>query len=131
MCAATLLPDPNQVCLHALVQERNGIRAVVATRATEAACPLCGRRSARVHSRYVRQVTDVPWHGVPFHLELHVRRFFCDQSACPRQIFAERLPGVVAPYARRTVQSAEVLTLVGFLLGGAAGARLAGQLSAP
>lgn len=131
MGAATILPDPNQVCLRTLVQERIGIRAVVATRATEATCPLCGQRSARVHSRYVRQVADVPWHGVPSHLELHVRRFFCDQSACPRQIVAERLPGVVAPYARRTVQLTELLTLVGFLLGGAAGARLAAQLSAP
>jgi len=61
---------------------------------------------------------------VSFHLDLHVRRFFCDCSACPRQIFTERLPGVVAPHARRTERLAAWVCAVGFALGGKAGARL-------
>ena len=129
MLETTILPDPKQLCLRLLVQEPNGIRAVVATTATEAVCPLCSHRSARIHSRYQRHIADVPWHGVPLRLELHLRRFFCDQPNCPRQIFAERLPGVVEPYARRTVQLAEALTLLGFAVGGEAGARLARRLA--
>ncbi|MGO8947322.1 MAG: ISL3 family transposase [Ktedonobacterales bacterium] len=54
---------------------------------------------------------------------------FCDQPTCARRIFAERLPGVVEPYARRTVQLTEALTLLGFALGGEAGARLARRLA--
>ena len=30
------------------------------TRCIQAGCPLCQRRSARIHSRYVRQVADLP-----------------------------------------------------------------------
>jgi transposase len=62
-------------------------------------------------------------------LQLHVRRFFCSNSECARQIFTERLPRVVAPYARRTTRLTEVLTLIGFALGGEAGKRLASGMS--
>jgi len=62
--------------------------------------------------------------GCAVHLELHVRRFFCSNPECVRQVFTERLPTVVAPYARRTTRLTDVLTLIGFALGGEAGKRL-------
>ena len=80
------------------------ILAVVATTASEALCPLCQCRSESIHSRYVRCVADLPWAGWAVRLELHVRRFFCQNKECIRQIFTERLPSVVAPYARRTLR---------------------------
>lgn len=61
-------------------------------------------------------------------LRLQVRRFFCDHPACERQIFAERLPSVVAPCARRTLRLTDVLTVIGFALGGEAGKRLCQEL---
>jgi hypothetical protein len=57
-------------------------------------------------------------------LELHTRRFYCPNALCQQQIFTERLPGVIAPYARRTERLDAWFTLVGFALGGEAGARL-------
>jgi hypothetical protein len=57
-------------------------------------------------------------------LELHVRRLYCSNATCQQQIFTERLPGVVAPYARRTDRLDAWVTLVGFALGGEAGTRL-------
>ena len=62
--------------------------------------------------------------GWAVRLEVHTRRFFCLNLTCPRQIFTERLPNVVAPYARRTNRLTDVLTLIGFALGGEAGKRL-------
>lgn len=61
-------------------------------------------------------------------LSLKVRRFRCPEPCCPRRIFAERLPAIVEPYARKTTRLREVLLLVGFALGGEAGARLAERL---
>ncbi len=89
-----------------------------------ARCPLCGKRSKRVHSRYQRTLADLPWgeHGVT--ILLSVRRLFCDNARCERRIFAERLPDVAAPWARKTTRLAGRLTAVGLALGGAAGARL-------
>lgn len=90
----TILPDPEQLRLIHLMATTTEITAVVETSAVSVHCPCCNRLSRRVHSRYGRSVADVPWHGVPFRLRLHVRRFFCDEPTCPRTIFAERLPGL-------------------------------------
>jgi len=124
MASPTLLPDPT--CLHLASFEMNAqtITAVVTTTASEVLCPLCQYHSERLHSRYTRVVADLPWMGCALRLELHTRRFFCLNAECPRQIFTERLPNVVAPYARRTTRLTDVFTLIGFALGGEAGKRL-------
>jgi transposase len=124
----TILPDPAQLQLITLLTTAQGITAVVEAKASAVPCPLCGHMATRRHSRYTRSVADVPWHGVSFRLQLHVRRFFCTCSDCPRHIFTERIPGVVAPYARRTQRLAAWVRAVGFALGGKGGARLLSAL---
>ena len=74
-------------------------------------------------------MADLPWHGVSVHLHLRPRRFRCRNSLCTKRIFGERLPRVVAHYARQTVRMDEALGLLGFLLGGEAGARAAIKLA--
>src|SRR4051812_25871773 len=54
-----------------------------------AACPVCGRASAHVHSHYQRTLTDLPCHGRVVQLRLTARRFFCSAQDCPRTVFAE------------------------------------------
>jgi transposase len=132
--AATLLPDASQLrllCIDGLDAAPTGLVLTVAAKARAARCPGCGERSRRVHSRYGRTVRDLPWGELPVRLRLRVRRFFCDAPACPRRIFTERLPGVVAPYARRTDRLAAWLTRVAFALGGEPGARLLGHQRLP
>ena len=124
MAQATILPDPSRLHLLGLSADEQAITAQVTTTAPEACCPLCQQRSSRVHSHYVRQVADLPWHGLALRLQLRVRRFFCDHPACQRVIFTERLPGLLAPYAHKTVRLTEVLELIGMIVGGEAGARL-------
>src|SRR5579859_7531371 len=101
MADPTLLPDPT--CLHLLQLESCGkvITATVKTTALSARCPLCDSRSEKVHSRYVRVLADLPWMSCAVRLVVHTRRFFCTNVDCQRKIFAERLPGVVAPYAHK------------------------------
>ena len=89
MAKPTLLPDPTCLHLQLLNTSETTITAVVATTSEEAECPLCHGRSARMHSRYVRSVADLPWMGCAVRLELHVRRFFCPTPQCSRQIFCK------------------------------------------
>ncbi len=119
-----MLPDPT--CLHLLQLDASTsvIRAKVITTSPKASCPLCHGPSENIHSRYIRLVADLPWMGCAVRLELHVRRFFCGNADCPRSIFTERLPSVVAPYAHRTTRLTDVFALIGFALGGEAGERL-------
>jgi len=121
---ATILPYPETLELIKFVAEAQSITAHVRPKARASCCPCCGHRSTRIHSRYQRILLDLPWQGVPLRLHLQVRRFFCDVVACAQQIFAERLPDVVAPYAHRTQRVDVWFTVVGLALGGEAGARL-------
>lgn len=97
----------------------------------QASCPGCGQAASRVHSRYFRTLADLPWADLPVCIQLHVRKLFCDSSDCPRRIFTERLPSVVAPWARRTTRLAEQQRQIGLSVGGSAGARLGAQLNQP
>lgn len=124
MAGQTLLPDPSSLHLLHVEAQGNVITMAVRTTASEARCSLCGSLSTKVHSRYTRLLADLPWMGHAVRLKLSLRRFFCHNPECQRKIFAERLPHVVAPYARRTLRLHELLTLIGFALGAEAGRKL-------
>ncbi|MCC7292441.1 MAG: ISL3 family transposase [Phycisphaerales bacterium] len=90
-------------------------------------CPLCGRPSDRVHGRYSRTPVDLPWQGTTVQLTLRVRRFFCETTACPQRIFAERIPNVTGVHARKTCRLSAALEAIAFTCGGEGGARLAAR----
>jgi transposase len=64
-------------------------------------------------------------------LRLRIRRFFCHHPACPARTFAEQIPGLTTPYARRSPLARRMLEQVALALAGRAGARLAGMLGLP
>ena len=111
----------------ALSIETGRVSIRVASGASRSRCPLCGRRSSRAHSRYLRTVSDLPWHGICVTLEVSARRFFCDGASCERRIFCERLPKIAAR-ARKTGRLEKALLAIVLELGGRAGARLAAEL---
>jgi transposase len=126
--AATLIPSTVNLALaDVTIGATEVVAALLATR-TAVPCPLCGCLSDRIHSRYHRTLADLPWSQHRVRLVLTVRKFFCDVETCPRRIFTERLPGVVAPYARRTTRLMDILRLLAFALGGEAGARVVDRL---
>jgi transposase len=129
MRSQTLVPDAGEVTLHELKTDVRG-RLVMVLRPVgeESQCPGCGQASRRVHSRYKRQLSDLPWEGVPVKIELRVRRFFCSTDGCSQRIFTERLPRTVGCHARRTRRLSSALHRITLALGGSAGARLAQQL---
>ncbi len=125
-----LLPDATHVRLEtwALEPAQSAITINLRARLATARCPLCGRRSKRVHSRYGRTPADLPWGEHAVTVQLSVRRLFCDNARCERRLSAERLPDVALPWARKTTRLAGRLTAVGLALGGAAGMRLGRKL---
>jgi transposase len=65
------------------VTARAGIQA--------ASCPLCRSPSRRVHSRYVREVSELPCSGGSVRLRVVIRRYRCDTQHCRRRIFRRTL----------------------------------------
>ena len=94
-------------------------------------CPDCGRASRAVHSRYRRKPADLPSLGRRVGLSLRIRRFYCRNAKCSWRTFAERLPELVAPHARRTCRLAAAQARVGVALGGNAGSRLLRHFAMP
>src|SRR5205085_606149 len=128
MIVTALLADPEAIRLDCIRPSLSAINLIVRTTALQAICPRCHCESTRIHSRYTRTMSDLPWQGVSVKLELHSRRFRCQNSLCTQRIFCERLPRIVAHYARKTVRMSVALELIGFALGGEASARLAREL---
>jgi hypothetical protein len=108
--------------------ENNTIRLTLRATSSSAECPDCHQPAKRVHSRYTRVLSDLPWGSFVVRAVLHVRKFFCSVASCTRRIFTERLPALVLPYARRTARLGAILRLLGLAVGGRAGSRLAKRL---
>jgi transposase len=123
-----LLPDASGLVLEDASFVDEEIVAVLRSAAPAASCPLCGAASSSIHSHYRRTPTDLPWASHPVRLILCVRKFFCRVPSCTRRIFTERLPEVVAPWARTTQRLTVLLRAIAFALGGEAGARLARRI---
>jgi transposase len=121
----TILAAPDLLKIEKICFCSDEVRLVVKARLLKSPCPSCGRQSDKAHSRYRRHLADLPWEGVAVKLILSVRKFFCLNPDCRRRIFCERLPGLAAPYAHKTLRFNGLLTKLGVALGGRPGARLA------
>lgn len=88
---AVLLPHLTSLRLQRVRLAGVGLRIAAAATSWQATCPTCGYVSDRVHSRYLRRLTDVGIGRREVLLELTVRRFFCSGPACARKTFVEQI----------------------------------------
>lgn len=70
-------------------------------------CPACWQISRRTYSWCSRRLGDLPWERIPVSIELHVRRFFCDNDGCGQRVFTDLLVTTAPRYARRTERLGE------------------------
>ena len=124
-----LLPDATTLRLEACYVDDTATRITLRVCATPvtAPCPRCMMLAHRIHSRYERTLADLPWAHYRVRLQLRVRKWCCRNRHCPRRIFTERLPTVVAPWARRTLRLAQRLAALAVALGGQPGVHLSQQ----
>lgn len=101
MLLESLCPAPAAWRISRMAPEQDRIILYLEPVRTVVACPVCGTDSQRIHSSYQRRPWDLPWGRWLVQLVVHARRFFCDHPACPRRIFVESFPAVLARYARQ------------------------------
>lgn len=115
-----------------VTRTKNGIEIAVHGSRRAGTCPSCGTISRRVHSRYRRQVADLPVSGQCVRVIVAARRFRCDAVLCGTQIFTERFPPDVLPRsARRTARLEGIVHHLGLALGGRPAASFARRLMVP
>ena len=123
-----LLPDLAGFSIEQITLTAGVITVLAHSRTMQARCPACASLSSRVHSRYERTLSDLPWSGHTVRLVVQAHRFFCQQPTCPRKTFAECIPALAERYARRTIRLKEVLERLALALGGEQGSRLTANL---
>jgi transposase len=130
MRVRTLLPDDQNLRIDSIEHDDASQCVLIHVRsiADSGTCPRCARPSKRIHSRYDRKLTDLPWQGLRVCVLWSTRRFFCDADECQQKIFAERQLTVAAPFSRRTERLSLALRCIAFACGGEVGARLAERL---
>lgn len=133
MLAALVLPVSGELhCDHTAVDPTTQHAILVFSTTTPSVpCPLCQHPANRRHSRYRRTLADLPLAEYTVQIHLHVRKFFCDNPACLRKVFTERVPTLVAPFAHRTLRMAAAQTRLGLALGGIAAARVGHYVHLP
>jgi transposase len=110
--------------------EQSNEMLVITVASTQCAprCPLCGSGGRRVHSRYTRQVADLPCGGQPLRLLLQVRKYFCEEATCQRKIFVERLAPFIDTHGRVTRRLFQVVQVIGLATGGRLGVRVTDRI---
>jgi transposase len=123
---------PSGLVIESVSDSSDSITLAVGSEAGMAECPLCGARSRRIHSRYHRQVADLPSAGKQVRLRVITRRFVCEVPHCRRRIFAERCGDDVLPTrSRRTARLECIVHHLGLALGGRPAASFARRLMLP
>jgi transposase len=122
---------PRGLIVERVNESEDVIEVTARSETTTAACPSCESVSQRVHSRYVRQVADLPCTGRRVCLRLIARRFFCRAETCQRRIFAERFGEALPARAQRTSRLDGVVHYLGLALGGRPAASFARRLMLP
>ena len=82
---------------------------IIEVHSSSAKCPSCDTLSTRSHSRYSREIKDMPQGERHVTMKVFMHKWFCDAPDCPRKIFTERLSWL-KPYRRRTNRMEKVLT---------------------
>lgn len=125
----TIIAAAAALKIEKLISTSNGITIFLTTTQSQPCCPQCDRQATKKHSRYERQLSDLPWEGIAVRLQLKSRKWFCQNADCEQRIFCERLPELVAPSGRKTLRLNDVLLVIGFALGGRAGSQATQKLA--
>lgn len=124
MLARLLFPAWSHIRIENWCLERQTLIIDISLRSRRAECPDCKTSSEKIHSRYIRKLSDLPCTGLAVRINFAVRRFFCTSTSCPRVTFAEQFTDLAPRYGRKTKRLLEKQCRVGYELGGEPGKRI-------
>lgn len=89
MESIVILPDENlQYISHEMYE--GTILIYVESTTQQSICPYCEKASNSVHSRYMRELSDLPIQGNKVKLLLNNKKYFCINENCTQKTFAQR-----------------------------------------
>ncbi|UKJ06195.1 ISL3 family transposase [Solitalea lacus] len=131
MIPSFILPANVQLKADAISSEPGVLHICASVCQPCSTCPICSKKSNRIHSRYSRKLLDLPVSGHLARVKLKARKYFCDNPACHRKIFTERFDSEIKPYYRRMLRSNDLLARMALELGGNTGATISRYVGIP
>lgn len=131
MPTTPLFPLPEGLEITSISEGAEEVLVRVTSQRQTSPCPCCAIPSSVIHSYYRRKPQDLPCAGRPIRLLLTVKKFFCRVPDCPRKIFVERLPDLIAVSSRLTLRLRSAVQEISLATCGKGGERLAGKLGIP
>lgn len=125
MNVSSFLPLCDGLRIERVTETPPSLVVSVLSLSSQACCPVCNQVAERRHSQYIRCISDLACVGQHVTLLLSLSKFFCQNSACPRKIFTERLPHLVQSSARLTNRLRDALVTLGFATCGEVASRIA------
>ena len=126
-----ILPSNVQLNADAIYSEPGVIYISASVYQSCSTCPICSKKSMRIHSKYTRMLLDLPISGHLARVNLKARKYFCDNQTCPRKVFTERFDYEIRPYYRRMLRSNDLLARMALELGGNTGAIISRYVGIP
>jgi transposase len=77
-----------------------------------AQCSYCGVESSKIHSKYIRELLDLPIAQYKVKLVIEVKKYICENADCTHKRFAESLP-FAGERAKRTSRLDEYIMEIG------------------
>ena len=87
------LLDPNYELVQYRIKNKMIIFTIQSIR-SELECPFCGCKTKQVHSRYQREIQDLPIQDRQVILLVNTRKMFCNNPNCSHKTFSEKHPFV-------------------------------------
>ena len=131
MPTTPLFPLPEGLEMTAINDTPEEVLVCVTSHRSSSPCPQCSMPSSAIHSSYRRRPRDLPCAGRPIRLVFTVRKFFCRNPDCSRNVFTERLPDFIEASSRLTKRLRTAVQEVGFATCGKGGERLSEKLAMP
>lgn len=75
-------------------------------------CPCCGNESNKRHSRYHREIADLPIGPYKVKLVIEMSKYTCENAKCGQKRFAEQLP-FAGERSKRTYRLDEYIREIG------------------
>lgn len=113
-----------------LTETDEDIQVITEIKGKTARCPNCHKVTHKRHSRYPRQLRDLPLNGKAVILILITKKWFCHSATCEVKVFTERVEGI-SPYQRKTDRLQELLRELAFSMSAKAAERVSHTLGAP
>ena len=82
--------DPDEFDVIAVDRKMDKVTITVASKQHGSDCPICGIKSAKVHSYYTRSLMDLPMLGHESWIKLRARKYYCYNETCSGRVFTER-----------------------------------------